>query len=137
MEKMHGCSANSGQVGRKLSLADKAVIMWTLDTLADNSMEYVKQVRQVIERQTGFGSAQATGGGANAVVNRVAAAIRISRGISPEFVVWMREDQDKFVKGVVKTMMWLSADRYMAAPALSKPRYLVEYERCGDVLNRW
>ena len=131
---MHGCSANSGQVGRKLSLADKAVIMWTLDTLADNSMEYVKQVRQVIERQTAFGYAQAPGAG---VAARMAHAIRISKGISPEFVVWMREDQDRFVKGVVKTMMWLSAGRYMAAPALSKPRYLVEYERCGDVLNRW
>lgn len=139
MEKIHGGSANSGQVGRRLSNTDKAVIMWSLDTLADNNMAYVKIVRQVIERQTATTTQPTTlkGGGANSVVNRIASAIRISRGIEPEFVVWMSVDQDLFVKGVVKAMMLLTVEKWHTAPFLSKPRFLMEYEQCGKVLDRW
>lgn len=140
MEKIHGGSANSGLVGRRLSNTDKAVIMWALDSLADNSMAYVKTVRQVIERQMGgFGSAQPTGTsvGASGVVKRIAAAIRISRGIEPEFVVWMSADQDVFVKGVVKTMLGLCVERWHYGRIENKAQYLMEYKQCGKVLDKW
>jgi hypothetical protein len=148
MEKIHGGSANSGLVGRRLSNTDKAVIMWALDSLADNSMAYVKTVRLVIERQMGgsggFGrnggpSAQPTGTsvGASGVVKRIAAAIRISRGIEPEFVVWMSVDQDLFVKGVVKTMLGLCVERWHYGRIENKAQYLMEYKKCGKVLERW
>ncbi|MCP9764492.1 hypothetical protein [Lacihabitans soyangensis] len=136
MEKMHGGSANSGQVGRRLSLQDKAVIMWALDTLADNSMAYVKEVRMVIERQmvTTPQPPPLKGGG---VVSRIAHAIRISKGLSVEYLVWMRDDQSSFVKGVVKAMMWLVVERYFSDETSAKSRYLDEYRKCGDVLNRF
>ncbi|HLO43878.1 MAG TPA: hypothetical protein VK175_06060 [Leadbetterella sp.] len=134
MDKIHGGSANSGQVGRRLSLQDKAVIMWALDTLADNSMAYVKEVRMVIERQT---APPAPGGGAGNAAFRIAHAIRISKGLSVEYLVWMRDDQSSFVKGVVKAMMWLVVERYFSDETSAKSRYLDEYRKCGDVLNRF
>ncbi|MDP1814467.1 MAG: hypothetical protein Q8K92_08460 [Leadbetterella sp.] len=140
MEKIHGGSANSGLVGRRLSNTDKAVIMWVLDSLADNSMAYVKTVRQVIERQMGgFDSAQppSSAGVASKVVSRIAHAIRISRGIEPEFVVWMSVDQDLFVKGVVKTMLGLCVERWHYGRIENKAQYLMEYRQCGKVLDRW
>lgn len=138
MEKIHSGSANSGLVGRRLSNADKVVIMWALDSLADNSMAYVKTVRQVIERQT---APPAPGGGASLVVSRIAHAIRISRGIEPEFVVWMSVDQDLFVKGVVKTMLGLCVEKWHNSPLTPSGgkanRFFEEYVACGRVLDRW
>lgn len=136
MEMINGGSANSGQVGRKLSLDDKVVIMWVLDSLADNTMPYVKEIRSVIERQTkpnSLASAKNSGG----VAARIANAIRVSKGVSPEFLVWMREDQSRFVKGVVKVMMWLSVDRYYSDKVSAKSRCLDEYKKCGAVLDKF
>ncbi|CAN1553765.1 hypothetical protein MCERE19_02281 [Spirosomataceae bacterium] len=136
MEMINGGSANSGQVGRKLSLDDKVVIMWVLDSLADNTMPYVKEIRSVIHRQTkpnSLASAKNSGG----VAARIANAIRVSKGVSPEFLVWMREDQSRFVKGVVKVMMWLSVDRYYSDKVSAKSRCLDEYKKCGAVLDKF
>ncbi len=136
MEMINGGSANSGQVGRKLSLDDKEIIMWVLDSLADNTMPYVKEIRSVIERQTkpnSLASAKNSGG----VAARIANAIRVSKGVSPEFLVWMREDQSRFVKGVVKVMMWLSVDRYYSDKVSAKSRCLDEYKKCGAVLDKF
>lgn len=134
MDKINAGPANSGQVGRKLSLDDKAVIMWVLDSLSDNTMSYVKEIRMVIERQTtpnSLASAKQSG-----VVARLTNAIRISKGVSPEFLVWMREDQMRFLKGVVKVMMLLSVDRYFSDQFSAKSRCLDEYKKCGAVLDK-
>jgi len=107
--KVFADKPNGGLVGRLLSLSDRNVINKSFDLLADNSMPFVVNIRQVIDRQMGLHSQPPE---VFRPIQRILGSIRHNAAAKDGVVVWMNPEQVRFTKAVVREVVMLAAEWY-------------------------